>query len=95
MPEIVSNQNLSSHYSTNAKTEKKSNTVAFAPNSLPRAHLFSDKDANLKLNAINQDIYEDSKKEKGRQFNDFLKYFLGLFAVIVLIKGCHRFFKKS
>ena len=62
----VSIQNLNAHYSNNAKVTRPKRPVAFAPEELPKPHLFNDTDANNRLKLINQDIYQDSKKEENK-----------------------------
>ncbi len=69
--------NLNSHYSKNTKIELPKNTVASAPQSIPETHLFNDFDANDRLSAINQDIFESTQKVAKPHKKK--KKFLGLF----------------
>ena len=76
MSEISESQNLNAHYTTNSKIVRPAHVVVSGPENIPHAHLYNDADANNRLNAINQDIFEDSKKvpKKAKK-----KKFLGLF----------------
>ena len=91
----MSEINLNSHYSTNSKVDRPNRPVAMAPTSLPKAHLFNDKDANKRMKAINRDIYVDSKKEENSAGIKFLKFFGILVGAILMIKGLKNIFKKS
>ena len=95
MPEIHSAQNLNAHYSNNAKVIKKSKTPALAPNSLPKHHLYNDIDANDRMNAINQDIYNLYKNEKKSNGKNFIKIFCGIIIAILTALGLKKVFKKS
>ena len=55
-------QNLNAHYTKNTKIELPKNAVAQGPQSMPEVHLFNDFDANERLSAINQDIFESTQK---------------------------------
>ncbi len=91
----MSEINLNSHYSTNSKVDRPNRPVAMAPTSLPKAHLFNDKDANKRMKAINQDIYVDSKKEERKSGITFLKIFGAFVLAILAIKAGQKIFKKS
>ena len=91
----IGTQNLNAHYSTNAKVQRPSRPVATAPASLPKPHLFNDKDANNRMKAINQDIYIDSKKEENRAGFNFIKIFGAFVLAILAIKLGQNIFKKS
>lgn len=98
MNEIKNQQNINSHYSTNAKVERPALAVASAPANLPRMHLFNNKDAENRLKQINQDIYTDSKKEENKHGIKFLKIFglgIGLILIIKGFKNLKNTFKKS
>lgn len=87
--------NLNAHYTSNAKVERPNRPVALAPTSLPKQHLFNDRDANNRMKAINQDIYIESKKEKKRSITTFLKFFGAFLLTILAIKAGLKVFKKS
>ena len=95
MAEISNTQNLNAHYSTNAKVQRPARPVDYAPNSLPKPHLFNDTDANNRMKAINQDIYIDSKKEENRAGFNFIKIFGAFVLAILAIKLGQNIFKKS
>lgn len=87
------------------RQKQKSNspkiTVAEAPAALPKHTLFSEKEAKQKINAINTDIYQGTKKEKAK--NDFnkslyFKIFGGVALATAGIAGINKirdFFRKS
>ena len=84
MPEIQdvntipnNDMNLNSHYSKNTKIQVPKNTVVTAPQTIPETHLFNDFDANDRLSAINQDIFESTQKVAKPHKKK--KKFLGLF----------------
>ena len=54
--------NLNSHYSKNTKIKVPKNTVASAPETIPKVHLFNDFDANERLSAIDKDIFESTQR---------------------------------
>ena len=93
MSEISSNNNLEAHYSTSAKVVRPTRPVASAPSALPNVHLFNDTDANNRIKAINQDIYQNSKKEENKAGIKFLKFFGVLIATILAVKGLKKLFK--
>ena len=70
----ITPQNLEAHYSTTPKVEKPQKVVVKGPENIPKVHVFNDIDANNRLSAINQDIYESSKKIPKKK-----KKFLGIF----------------
>ena len=93
MSEVLNNQNLNSHYSTNAKVHRPSRPIANAPQSFTKPHLFDDNDANNRLKAINQDIYNASKNEEKRPLKNFLKIFGTIVAGIIAYIGIKKLFK--
>jgi hypothetical protein len=95
MPNISSNQNLDAHYSTNPKVERPKKFAVSAPINMPTTHVFGDKDAKKKFHEINQDIFEETQKEKSRESNNFIKVFGGIVALILGAKLIQHFFKKS
>lgn len=50
-------QNLNAHYTTQAKVAKPERVVVEGPNDVPKYHIYSDKEANEKLKALNNDVY--------------------------------------
>lgn len=75
MEGITQTQNLEAHYSTSSKVEKPKRVVVEGPKTIPTNHIYTDKEANERLAAINNDVYESvqntPKKNK--------KKFLGIF----------------
>ena len=56
--------NLDAHYTTQTKVKPNKALIVSAPETMPKMHLFDDRDANIRLNAINQDVYQKTNKEK-------------------------------
>ena len=76
MEEINQTQNLNSHYSTSSKVAKPQRVVVSGPENIPKYHLYTDKEANEKLYAIEGDIYESIQKmPKKKNKNKFLGIF--------------------
>ena len=82
MSEMILNQ----HYSSNPKAERPKRIVAQAPEQLPSLTLCRDEDMNKKMRALNNDIYQDSKREKNKSGKTFLKWFGGLVALVIGIR---------
>lgn len=76
MNEISQPQNLEAHYTTSAKIEKPKHVVADGPDSIPKYHVYTDREANMKLSAIEKDIYESVEKAPKKSKK---KKFLGIF----------------
>ncbi len=76
MNEIQQTQNLEAYYTSSPKIEKPKHVVAEGPNSIPQYHIYTDREANQKLTALENDIYESYKKV---QKKDKKKKFLGIF----------------
>ena len=97
----INNNYLEGHYSTETKVKRPKVTAAEAPASLPKRVLFSNEDANKRMQQINTDIYEGAKKEKAK--NDFdkklyFKIFGGVTLLTAGIAGVYKirnFFRKS
>jgi len=88
----ISNTNIDANYSTNMKVAKPKISAYEAPPELPKHHLFSDKDANQKIQKINTDIYEGAAKEKANHefsFSKFFKIFGGI-TLTALVIACIR-----
>lgn len=95
MPENINNQNLESHYSTQVKAQRPLNPVAKPPESLPSGYGFSDSEANKKFSAINQDIYEKTKKAEKKDITTFVKVLGAGVGSVLAYLGIKSFFKKS
>lgn len=97
----INNNYLEAHYSTETKVKRPKLVAAEAPASLPKQVLFSNQDADKKMQQINTDIYEGAKKEKTK--NDFdkklyFKIFGGITLLTAGIAGIYKirnFFRKS
>ena len=72
MNEINQNQNLNAHYTTAPKVEKPRHVVVEAPENIPTRYVYSAREANKKLEALNNDIFiaveREAKPEKKRKF---------------------------
>lgn len=93
----INNNILEGHYSNEIKVKRPKLTAAEAPAVLPKHALFSEKEANQKLNVINTDIYEGAKKEKSKnEFNKslYFKIFGGVTLAAAGIACIHKFKKK-
>lgn len=84
--------NLEAHYSTNPKTSLPQKIIAQPPETIPVRHLFNDRDANARLKILNQDIYEERKKEKNKDVKTFIKWFGGIVLAILAFIGIKKFF---
>lgn len=97
----INNNYLEAHYSTETKVKRPKLVAAEAPASLPKQVLFSNQDADKRMQQINTDIYEGAKKEKAK--NDFdkklyFKIFGGITLLTAGIAGIYKirnFFRKS
>ena len=97
----INNNYLEGHYSTETKVKRPNMVAAEAPMTLPKQVLFSNKDADKRMQQINTDIYEGAKKEKAK--NDFdkklyFKIFGGITLLSAGIAGVYKirnFFRKS
>ena len=90
----VENSDIGAHYSTDMKVAKPKLTVYEAPPELPKHHLFSDKDATKRMQEINTDIYESSRKEKsnhGYSSSTYFKIFSGITLTALIIAGIRKF----
>lgn len=72
MSKIEQKQNIEAHYSTSAKVAKPQRVVVEGPNNIPKHHTYTDREANIKLESLNNDVYESvkktSKKNKRKKF---------------------------
>lgn len=97
----IKNNYLEGHYSTETRVKRPKIVAAEAPAILPKQTLFSNKDADKRIQQINTDIYEGAKKEKTK--NDFnKKLYFKIFGGVALfsagIAGVYKirnFFRKS
>lgn len=88
-----SNYNIEAHYSDNMKVSRPKITSYEPPPNLPKNNLFSDKEANTKMQGINTDIYEGSQKEKSKhEFNRnlYFKIFGGITLAATGIAGISK-----
>lgn len=76
MNEISQAQNLNAHYTTAPKVEKPKHVVVDGPENIPTRHIYSDKEANAKLEALNNDVFVAVQKEPKPAKK---KKFLGIF----------------
>lgn len=84
-------QNLNAHYSPNIKTSNSQRVVVSPPQTLPTAHLYNDRDANYRLQSINNDIYQETQSKKS--LSGYLKFLAGFLALILGISVVKKFFK--
>ena len=89
----IQNNILEGHYSTQAKVKRPKVTVAQAPMLLPKHKLFSEKEAEQKINSINNDIYAGAVNEKKKkEFNRslYFKIFGGVAVAAAGIAGINK-----
>lgn len=75
MDEINQTQNLNAHYTNTPKIQKPEHFVAVGPNNIPKYHTYTDKEANERLEALNNDVYEAVQRTPKKN----KKKFLGIF----------------
>lgn len=90
---MSTNYNINSHYSNNPKAERPQRAIASAPNNLPVMHLYNDKEANNRMKAINNDIYQGFKQEKQKNEISFSKIFIGAVLGVLAFLGIKKVFK--
>jgi len=75
MEEVSNTQNLNAHYTNSPKVAKPKRVVVSGPNNVPTYHLYSDAEANARLETLNNDVYEAVKRTPKKD----KKKFLGIF----------------
>lgn len=85
--------NLNAHYSQELKTSSPQRVAISPPQTLPAYHLYNDIDANNRLKSINNDIYQESNREKNKSGQGYLKFLAGFLAVIFGVSAIKKFFK--
>lgn len=78
---------IEAHYSTDTKVKRPKIISVAAPNILPAKSSFSDKEAKRKLDSINTDIYENTRKEKAKHESNKSLYFKIFGGVTLLTAG--------
>lgn len=68
-------QNLDAHYTTSPKVEIPQHVVVQGPETIPQYHIYTDREANIKLETLNNDVYEAVQKTPKKN----KKKFLGIF----------------
>ena len=94
MPEINNNYNLDAHYTKEAKVKRPEKKVATPPLQVPNTSLNIREEAHIKVNQINNDIYEKTQEIKGNPRKDFAKVFGGIVLTILAAVGINKLFKK-
>ena len=97
----IKNNYLEGHYSTETKVKRPKIVAAEAPAILPKQTLFSNKDADKRMQQINTDIYEGAIMEQ-TQYHLNKKLYFKIFGGVALfsagIAGVYKirnFFRKS
>lgn len=75
MNEINQTENLNAHYSTSTKIVKPKHIVVEGPNNVPQHHIYTDREANIKLEELNNDVYEAVKRTPKKSDKKFLGIF--------------------
>lgn len=92
---------IEAHYSNETKIKPPKIVAAEPPATIPRKALFSNAEADKRMQAINTDIYEGAKKEKAKNEFDkklYFKIFGGVALASAGIAGIYKirnFFRKS
>jgi len=76
MDQIAQTENLNAHYTNNPKVVKPQHVVVTGPDNVPKYHIFTDREANMRLAALNNDVYVSVKNTPKK---DPKKKFLGIF----------------
>ncbi len=84
-----------SYYTSNPKVERPPREVVQAPAAIPVQHVFNDRDAQAKMDKINQDIYVKGEKEKRKDKTSMLAFIGGFTALVLAFIGIKSIFKKS
>ena len=87
--------NLDAHYTNNPKVQRSERVVSNLPAKLPKRFSYNKKEADMKLQSYNKDIYVKSKQEERKPFLNFMKYFSIGVASVLLFKLGRKIFKKS
>ena len=94
MSEMNSNlNNLNAHYSSQTKIEIPQRVVVSGPSALPGQHVYNDIDANKRMKAINDDIYQSSRSVRSSEDKKFVKVFCGIVLAILAALGIKKLFK--
>ena len=64
MTTINNKQNLDAHYSNNTKIKRKPMVVTPPVETIPEVKLWNDEQANIRIKALNKDLYERTKTKK-------------------------------
>jgi hypothetical protein len=95
MTQISNNQNLNAHYSSNAKVQRSTKSIANAPSSLPNNKMpYYDKDATKRMQAINDSIYKDYQAEKKQNSSSAVKFVSATALAILCALGIKKMFFK-
>jgi len=75
MDEIIQTQNLNAHYSTTPKVVKPKYIVVEGPQNVPEYHIYTDREANIKLEKLNNDVYEAVQRTPKKSNKKILGFF--------------------
>lgn len=75
IPQIPQTENLNAHYTTSPKVVKPKHVVVQGPENIPVYHTYTDREANIKLEQLNNDVYEAVQRTPKKN----KKKFLGIF----------------
>ena len=87
----IQNVNLNQQY--NITTEPSRRIIVEGPQTLPRANVFTDADANKRFEIINQELGIKNKKEKNKAARNFIKVFGGIVLAILATLGLKKILK--
>ena len=68
MSTVNNSPNLEAYYSINTKIQRKPIIATPPTEQLPQVRLWDDEKANIKIKALNKDIYEKAKKQEKKSW---------------------------
>ena len=75
MEDITQTQNLNPHYVNSPKVAKPKRVVVSGPQNIPQYRIYNDREANIKLEILNNDVYEEIQKTPKKDKKKFPSIF--------------------
>lgn len=92
--EAHNSYNIEAHVSSNMKLERPKVSAADFSSTLQNNNKYSYSEANKQLMALNNDIYEGTKKEKEKhEFN--LKRYFTIFGILGILTAAFAYFRRG
>ena len=89
------NFNIEAHYTNNPKVTINKSVNKNLPKQFPERHILTDEELSKRIDAINQDIYVNTKQEEIKTAKNFSKLFIISIISILTFFGLYKCFKKS